>query len=135
MKSFYSILIVVGIISLMSGSVFAIECPDGKYPNPTDDACLDCDAACATCTEAPKCTSCKDPLQWLNPATGLCDAAKAVCEDGTYYVELDNTCAACDGACDTCTEATKCTACKDVNKWLNPATGLCDADKLTCEPK
>lgn len=81
-------------------------CPDGNYPQNSDNTCKNCNSNCKTCT-GPNVNDCKS------------------CNDGSYISSL-NTCEKCDLNCKTCEAPIpkKCLSCDKPN-YLSSTDNIC----------
>ena len=64
---------------------------------------------------------CPDPNGFYNQVDGLCYAR---CPNGTYLIQNNQTCMACDYSCFNCSDATSCISCP-LNRVMSSATSLC----------
>ena len=94
---------------LYSGACL-MTCPDTFYPDSSSKTCLGCDASCHTCSgpSATECLSCNSGS--LFSANNSCISS---CGDGNY--SSNSICTSCPIGCKTCTSATVCTSCQNVN--------------------
>ena len=121
-------------------------CPQGFYPNSTDNKCYPCNPACFACTgpSTKECQSCQYDY-YLQPNSTICSQT---CPEGYGFFIL-NQCAPCRSICGTCTSAGlygdySCTTCAENRLFLQPPHNDCvytcysgyyaDISSQTCKP-
>lgn len=119
-----------------AGSNKCESCDSGFFldpvaPSTTVGTCEECAPGCEECeTDA---EDCEDLIEGYATAT---PENNEDCSDGFYYKALDDTCAACDNSCLTCTAAgaSSCDSCAEGEYLTDTNTCAdCGGDCLTCE--
>merc|ERR1711957_1149267 len=114
---------------LIDDKICAAECPVGS-------AILNGKSGKKSCVEChdPHATKCEEDLHEestecmkdyiLYPVTKKCHKV-ADCEDSQFYLEKTNKCQNCPKACESCENASHCTACKHGHE---PVNGICNTE-------
>ncbi len=134
-----------GVCTTTSPATF---CPDGTYPNSTNNICTTCPEQCSKCNSAVDCTACSGTYQLTvyqpSPSLSFC-----YCQSGQFYHSITKICVAscptigfysdtnlricfpCHISCETCSNSgsTNCTTC-NVNLFKQLST--CAAGTCTC---
>ncbi len=93
----------------------AADCPDGTYPENSNNTCNDCTEPCDSChTIATNCTSCVLTHHFYS------NVCYVTCPDGTY--EDGGNCLDCVAPCNFCTSSTFCTSCSTGYLVATPGT-------------
>ncbi|EAR95046.2 TNFR/NGFR cysteine-rich region family protein (macronuclear) [Tetrahymena thermophila SB210] len=75
-------------------------CPDGTYPNSSNNICSSCNSNCTTCSgpASNSCLSCSGTL-YLDSTANTC---VSTCPNGYYANSQGNICSNCNSSCTTC---------------------------------
>ena len=111
----------------LHNQICQLSCPDGYYPDSTNNTCTPCNEACAVCSGPlnTPCSSCKNGYYlYLNSSSSL--VCLSSCPEGYFGSFGVNQCISCFQSCRTCsgTANFECISCKS-GYFLQPYSNLC----------
>lgn len=105
-----------------SESSCVTTCPDGYWPDNSQNTCSQCDSTCESCTgpESTSCLTCKSGL-YFQPATRLCLSS---CPTGYWLNTVSQECSPCMLECASCSSSSSCLTCSS-GYFVQPNSNEC----------
>ena len=117
------------------------HCNNASYYNSSDNACVNCPDNCTSCVanaslvnnNGINCTSCS-ANSFPNINNGSCDVIP-ICDNGSYYKSIDNTCESCPTNCTVCVYDANLVENNNVNCTSCNPLAFANTSAGTCEPR